>query len=348
MHSTTSKSLTLSENSCSASRQRSHSRECIWTCLFELKSWNIAKENLVRKYFNIRYSLSTISVKFHFTENVRQELAKANPELISCIADVIVDNEKCIKMVNDENERLKTDFKLLEGRYECNITKLSEVEGKCKRFEREVEDWREKYGKQELKIRRLQREIDALNADKKRICDKFTLLKCQEKVHDVVVGALKRQFEEEMADFLNAGACSSGQSINVEVPIVESASYKNNNDVFVDLQDEQSPLTGVGAEVEQERKFNMELANTETVYPEESNTEDVNMNESEEVEHQSTRSVAGNNLLMNGFSSDVMKFLLKMEAIVVPRSHFHKPERRYVSRRNLSKLSSNQSEVHFE
>lgn len=162
------------------------------------------------------------------------------------IADVINDNEKLIKIANDKIERLESNIKMQEDQYKSvvsdkfNATKnLSIIKTQCEEFQREAELLKQKNGKQEIKINDLKREIDAFDEEKKKLSKKFKLLKSQEKVHDIVVGSLKRKFEEEITEFLKEDASRKDDledpSMNVEASNESTSDNRANISMSADL-----------------------------------------------------------------------------------------------------------------
>ncbi len=120
------------------------------------------------------------------------------------IGDVINDKDKLIKMSDDKIARLEVNIKMLEGQMESVVSekfnatkKLSEVEDEYKRLKKQNTE-------QEVTIDNLKREMEAFNEQKEQILMKFNLLKSQEKVHDIVVGSIKREFDQTFVDFMSS------------------------------------------------------------------------------------------------------------------------------------------------
>lgn len=164
-------------------------------------------------------------IQKHIADNIRQELKETKAEVLrltNYIADVNDDREKLLKTFNDKIERMNTNYKILEGQHECVVSDKIYIQ-------RQMGQLKHKNEQQELKIISMKRKIGSFCEKKKKIAEKFHLLKDQENVQDIVVGALKRQFEEQINEFLNEGDTENGRpSADVKESANTSASTNMN------------------------------------------------------------------------------------------------------------------------
>lgn len=189
---------------------------------------------------------------------------------------------------------MNTNKKILEGQHEAIVSEKFNME-------QQLEQLKHKNESQKLQIIELQREIDSFNENGNKIADKFNLLKEQEKVHDTVVGALTRKFEEEVTEFLSDD--SSGNCDHQSPVSVAPVDYKNN----------QIPSTPASSNISQ--------IGTGLVAGVTNNQSEQNI--TEEVEPQLMENIAGINnehFLKDERQFKTLALLLQIVTNIVPRN----------------------------
>lgn len=141
----------------------------------------------------------------------------------------------------------------MEGQHEVVVSDKIHIQ-------RQMGQLKHKNEQQELQIVAMQKIIDSFSEEKKKVAEKFHLLKDQEKVQDIVIGALKRQFEEQINEFLNetdtgnsdrqsADVLSGNMSASTNMSRMDAglvAGATNNGTGLIITEDEDSHSIGNG------------------------------------------------------------------------------------------------------